>query len=108
MGEEILKIKFKKNKCPKATKDLELNTRNRNEAIKSDHIKYGPINLTDEDYWIDLVNDENAKIAMNKWAGQRAIGVVYDPAHEKYGNYVETNLSKRYDYFVWLQSTSPL
>ena len=49
-----MKIIFKKDKCPKATKDLELNTKNRNESIKSDHIKYGPINLTDDNYWIDL------------------------------------------------------
>ena len=31
--------------CPKAAKDLELNTKNRNSAIKADHIKYGPLNV---------------------------------------------------------------
>ena len=31
--------------CPAATQDLELNTLNRNRAIKADHIKYGPLNL---------------------------------------------------------------
>ena len=28
--------------CPKPTQDLELNTRNRDSAIKAEHIKYGP------------------------------------------------------------------
>jgi len=41
--------------CPKATKDLELNTKNRNSAIKADHIKYGPLNVDEPgDYWKDL------------------------------------------------------
>ena len=37
--------------CPAPTQDLELNTKNRNSAIKADYIQYGPLNLTDEEYW---------------------------------------------------------
>ena len=37
--------------CPKATQDLELNTKNRDRAVKEEHIQYGPLNLEDEDYW---------------------------------------------------------
>ena len=37
--------------CPAPTQDLELNTLNRNRAIQADHIKYGPLNLSDEGYW---------------------------------------------------------
>ena len=37
--------------CPAPTQDLELNTKNRNAAIKEDFIQYGPLNLADEDYW---------------------------------------------------------
>ena len=37
--------------CPPATQDLELNTRNRNNAIEAKHIQYGPLNLSDEKYW---------------------------------------------------------
>ncbi len=36
--------------CPPATQDLELNTRNRNNAIEAEHIQYGPLNLEDEKY----------------------------------------------------------
>ena len=37
--------------CPVATQDLRLNTKNRDAAIKADHIQYRPLNLTDEKYW---------------------------------------------------------
>ena len=37
--------------CPPATQDLEINTRNRNSAIEADYIQYGPLNLSDEQYW---------------------------------------------------------
>tara|TARA_R110001592_G_scaffold158449_4_gene389573 strand:- start:157 stop:612 length:456 start_codon:yes stop_codon:yes gene_type:complete len=43
--------------CPKATQDLELNTKNRDSSIKSEHIKYGPLNVDEPgDYWKDLAN----------------------------------------------------
>lgn len=38
--------------CPKSTQDLELNTKNREMAIKADYIKYGPLNISKPgDYW---------------------------------------------------------
>ena len=39
--------------CPRATQDLKLNTKNRDAAIKAEHIRYGPLNLSDESYWED-------------------------------------------------------
>lgn len=38
----------------------------------------------------------------------RAIGVVYHPEYEKYGNYVPTVLSERYDAFIFLDTTHAL
>ena len=38
----------------------------------------------------------------------RAIGVVYDPARERYGNYVPTVLPRRYDAFLYLDETRAL
>jgi erythromycin esterase len=38
----------------------------------------------------------------------RAIGVVYDPAGERHGNYVPTVLPRRYDAFVYLEQTRAL
>lgn len=37
--------------------------------------------------------------------GHRAIGVVYNPAHERYGNYVPTMLPRRYDAFLYFDET---
>ena len=43
--------------CPPATQDLKLNTKNRDAAIKADHIKYGPLNVDEPgDYWKDIAN----------------------------------------------------
>jgi erythromycin esterase-like protein len=38
----------------------------------------------------------------------RAIGVVYRPEREKWGNYVPTVLGERYDAFLYLEETTPL
>jgi erythromycin esterase-like protein len=40
--------------------------------------------------------------------GHRAIGVVYDPQHERRGNYVPTLLSKRYDAFIFIDRSQAL
>jgi erythromycin esterase-like protein len=42
------------------------------------------------------------------WLGHRAVGVVYHPERERTGNYVPTQLGKRYDAFVWLDETTAL
>src|SRR5205823_9915660 len=40
--------------------------------------------------------------------GHRAIGVVYHPNAERYGNYVPTVLPRRYDAFLYLDETEAL
>ena len=41
--------------CPAATQDLEVNTRNRDAAIKADFIKYGPLNVDEPgSFWVDI------------------------------------------------------
>lgn len=40
--------------------------------------------------------------------GHRAIGVVYDPAMEKYGNYVPSLLPQRYDALIFIDETKAL
>lgn len=44
----------------------------------------------------------------HEWRGHRAIGVVYHPEREAWGNYVPTLLTARYDAFVFLDRTSAL
>lgn len=38
----------------------------------------------------------------------RAIGVVYHPAHEQYGNYVPSLIPERYDVFIFIDQTKAL
>lgn len=52
--------------CPLPTQDLELNTKNRNVAIKAEHINYGPLNLADEGYWKHLAEHWNTTTEIAK------------------------------------------
>jgi erythromycin esterase-like protein len=45
---------------------------------------------------------------MENHIGHRAVGVVYNPQYEQYGNYVPTILPLRYDAFVYLDETKAL
>jgi erythromycin esterase-like protein len=47
-------------------------------------------------------------ILMENYIGHRAIGVVYQPQYEQYGNYVPTILPLRYDAFIYLDETNAL
>lgn len=42
---------------------------------------------------------------LKKRIGHRAIGVVYDPKYEAYGNYVPTVIPERYDAFLYFDET---
>ncbi len=46
--------------------------------------------------------------SLNRPLSQRAVGVVYDPAHESHVNYVPTVLAKRYDGFIFVDRTTAL
>jgi erythromycin esterase len=54
----------------------------------------------------DIDKTETPSLLESK--GQRAIGVVYNPSYEKYGNYVETILPIRYDAFLFIDETHAL
>lgn len=52
--------------CPVATQDIKVNTKNRDAAIKADHIHYGPMNLSDEEYWEHLAEHWNTSAEVAK------------------------------------------
>jgi len=54
-----------------------------------------------------LFNDENREL-FNDWIGHRAIGVVYNPEYEAYGNYVPSRVGSRYDAFIYIKRTTAL
>ena len=57
-----------------------------------------------------LIMDDfaNSDMLMENHLGHRAVGVVYNPAYEQYGNYVPSILPMRYDAFIYLDETSAL
>jgi len=56
----------------------------------------------------DQLLAEDKRIMRRTRIGQRAIGVVYNPEYEKYGNYVPTLLNRRYDAFLHIDETHAL
>tara|TARA_Y100001938_G_scaffold45922_1_gene63809 strand:+ start:3054 stop:3842 length:789 start_codon:yes stop_codon:yes gene_type:complete len=54
-------------KCPDATQDLKLNTKNRDASIKAEHIQYGPLNVDEPgDYWKDIAEYWNTTVEAAK------------------------------------------
>ncbi len=51
---------------------------------------------------------EESTLAMREPRGHRAIGVVYDPRTESWGNYVPTILPQRYDAFLFVDDSRAL
>ena len=54
-----------------------------------------------------IFNGENRHL-FNEWIGHRAIGVVYNPEYEAYGNYVPSKMGSRYDAFIYIDETTAL
>ncbi|MFD1032150.1 erythromycin esterase family protein [Metaplanococcus flavidus] len=55
-----------------------------------------------------LVFDDSNRHMFDRWVGHRAVGVVYNPEHESYGNYVPSMISQRYDAFLFFDRTKAL
>jgi erythromycin esterase len=55
-----------------------------------------------------ILSRDSVPPRMLETRGHRAIGVVYDPAYEAFGNYVPTVLPRRYDAFLYLDETKAL
>ena len=53
-----------------------------------------------------LIFPKDAPDEMAEVRGHRAIGVVYRPQYEQYGNYVPTVLPRRYDAFLFVDTTA--
>lgn len=55
-----------------------------------------------------LMFDDSNRHLFDRWAGHRAVGVVYHPEGEAYGNYVPSMMSRRYDAFLFFDHTKAL
>jgi erythromycin esterase-like protein len=59
-------------------------------------------------FYICFDNPNDTRGALSETLGHRAIGVVYQPSFERFGNYVPTSLANRYDAFLFVDRTSAL
>ena len=55
-----------------------------------------------------LIFHPDNHLIFNDWIGHRAIGVVYNPEFEAYGNYVPSRVGSRYDAFIYIDQTTAL
>ncbi|WP_226668063.1 erythromycin esterase family protein [Metabacillus litoralis] len=55
-----------------------------------------------------LLFNQGNRALFNQTIGHRAIGVVYNPQYEQYGNYVPSVMSERYDAFIYINNTKAL
>jgi erythromycin esterase-like protein len=55
-----------------------------------------------------LMSDAEHIEELNTRQGHRAIGVVYKPEFERFGNYVPSVIPKRYDSFIFIDETKAL
>lgn len=55
-----------------------------------------------------LLHQLKNETGFSSYIGHRAIGVVYNPEYERFGNYVPSILPKRYDAFIYLDETNAL
>jgi erythromycin esterase-like protein len=55
-----------------------------------------------------LIFNENNRNHFNTSIGHRAIGVVYQPEFERFGNYVQSVMGQRYDGFIFIDQTNAL
>lgn len=53
----------------------------------------------------DRESDDGGVPGLDEPIGHRAIGVVYDPGAERWGNYVPTLVAQRYDAFLYIDET---
>lgn len=61
-----------------------------------------------DDNFILLSKELNRFPELEMKVHHRAVGVVYNPEQERYSNYVPTNITKRYDAFVFLKNSQAL
>ena len=66
------------------------------------------IKMLDAEDKLLLFGDANPARPLLRERGHRAIGVVYHPEYEQFGNYVPTVLPRRYDAFMYLDDTEAL
>ena len=71
--------------CPPATKDVKINTQNRDKAFKAEHIKYGPVNVDEPgDYYEKMAEYFDSTVdAVKKMKCENCVAFDISPSMEK-------------------------
>ncbi|RHW38451.1 erythromycin esterase family protein [Lysinibacillus yapensis] len=67
----------------------------------------GQLHAASQEDQVLLFTNENREL-FNDWIGHRAIGVVYHPEYEAFGNYVPSRVGSRYDAFIFINHSNAL
>lgn len=67
----------------------------------------GQLHAAGDEDKVLVFTDENRHL-FNSTIGHRAIGVVYNPKFEAYGNYVPSQVGNRYDAFIYIEQSTAL
>ncbi|MBM7608967.1 erythromycin esterase-like protein [Lysinibacillus composti] len=67
----------------------------------------GQLHAASQEDQVLIFTDDNREL-FTDWIGHRAIGVVYHPEYEAYGNYVPSRVGSRYDAFIFIDQTNAL
>lgn len=67
----------------------------------------GQLHAASDEDKVLFFTEENREL-FNDWIGHRAIGVVYNPVFEAYGNYVPSRVGSRYDAFIYINHSNAL
>jgi erythromycin esterase len=76
-------------------------------AAREGSMEYNMHNESSKDRFLIFNRGGNSE-KYQKSIKHRAIGVVYNPEREKFGNYVSSIMSERYDAFIYLDKTTAL
>ena len=77
------------------------------EAVMHDAIADGAVAKSSALLVFDDADDGGVP-GLDEPIDHRAIGVVYDPRHERWSNYVPTMIARRYDAFIFIDETKAL
>ena len=64
--------------------------------------------INEDSFFLTLDDNDSRSGPLASIHRHRAIGVVYEPEYERFGNYVPTSLANRYDAFIYIDRTQAL
>ena len=87
--------------------EKKLNLPKAKDGTYEDYFHQASINMSTKQFLTEFKTLDKSSF-LNGKLDHRAIGMVYDPNHESHGNYIPTQMAKRYDGMLFVDQTSAL